>query len=45
MNKFNKLSVLIVTCWILLLIALTLKLFGLNWFEPATDNQTFINIL
>lgn len=42
--KFNKLNVVIITCWILLVIALILKLFGLNWFEPATDNQTFINI-
>ena len=42
--KFNKLNVVIITCWILLVIALVLKLFGLNWFEPATDNQTFISI-
>ena len=43
MKKLNKFNVVIITCWILLLIALLLKLFGLNWFEPKTENETFIN--
>ena len=42
--KFNKLNVVIITCWILLVIALILKLFGLNWFEPVVNSKNFLDI-
>lgn len=40
----NKYTVLIITCWVLLLICMIAKLFGANIFHPTTTNQTFINI-
>lgn len=39
----NKYNALIITCWSLLVICLVLKLIGMNWFEPAVDNERFIN--
>lgn len=44
MKKFDKLLVVIITCWILLLIALVMKLFGSKLFNIIIENKTFIDI-
>lgn len=41
MMKYDPYKVLIITCWILLILALLCKLFGANWFEPAVDSNRF----
>ena len=35
--------VVIITCWILLILALIAKLFGAKWFTPMFDSQSFID--
>ena len=40
----NKYKVLIITCWILLILAVIAKLFGADWFIAQTDNQRFMDI-
>ena len=41
--KKHTLLVVIITCWIVLILALIAKLFGAN-FYPTSDNNTFINV-
>ena len=41
--KSKAFLVVIITCWILLVLALICKLFGANWFTPAIDSESFIN--
>lgn len=41
-NNMNPFKVMIITCWILLILAFICKLFGANWFEPSIDNAKFI---
>ena len=41
--KSKAFLVVIITCWILLVLALICKLFGANWFTPAIDSERFIN--
>jgi len=38
----NPLRVLIITCWILLIVCMLIKVSGFNIFEPDTDNTKFI---
>lgn len=40
----KKLKVLIITCWVVYIACLIIKLCGGNWFEIATTNETFIAI-
>lgn len=47
MNKYsmsNKLKILIITCWVVYIICLIIKLCGGNRFEIATTNQRFIDV-
>ena len=40
--KPNKFKYAILSCWIVLIVCMIVKLLGFNIFEPKTDNQTFI---
>ena len=40
----NKYKVLIISCWVLLVIAMILKLLGSDWFIATSDNKRFIKL-
>lgn len=40
----NKYKVLIISCWILLILAMILKLFGVDWFIATSENKRFIKV-
>ena len=42
MNK-RAFLVVIIACWVLLILALIVKLFGVNWFTPAIENERFVS--
>ena len=41
--KANKFKYIILSCWLVLIVCLIIKLLGFNIFEPSTNNQTFIS--
>ncbi len=43
-NNMNPFKVMIISSWILLGIALTLKLLGADWFIASSNNQRFIKL-
>ena len=43
-NNMNPFKIMIITCWILLGIALICKLCGADWFIASSDNERFIKI-
>ncbi len=42
--KHNPFLVMIITSWILLVLAMICKLFGADWFIASSDNKTFIRL-
>ncbi len=43
-NDRNPFLVMIITSWVLLIIAMILKLFGADWFIAGSENKTFIRL-
>ena len=42
--KHNPYNVLIISCWSMLALCFIIQLFGANWFNVSTQNETFIKV-